>query len=92
MRLATGTTPIEIPSSESIRPWARKSVNDHCSRYRSWCWKARQTLSPAATSDACHRLPSILPPAGTPLTSSTVPARWSPDEPHLSAQLGLRSD
>jgi hypothetical protein len=33
-----------------------------------------------------------LPRAGTPLTSSTVPARWSPDEPHLSAQLGSRSD
>ena len=31
-------------------------------------------------------------PGDAPPTSSTVPARWSRDEPHLSAQLGVCSD
>ena len=30
-------------------------------------------------------------PGDAPPTSSTVPARWSRDEPHLSAQLGVCS-
>ncbi len=31
------------------------------------------------------------PPDAAPPTSSTVPERWSPDEPHPSAQLGVCS-
>ena len=42
------------------------------------------TTTTATTTDAS-------PKADAPPTSSTVPARWSRDEPHLSAQLGVCS-
>ena len=46
------------------------------------------TYLPTTTTTASTTAAS--PAAASPQTSSTVPARWSPDEPNLSAHLGVR--
>jgi hypothetical protein len=50
--------------------------------------------SPAActTATSTANTTAVSRTTGTPLTSSTVAATWSPDEPHLPARLRVRSD
>ena len=57
-------------------------------RYTGLQPRPRRTTCATTTSTASTTAAS--PAAASPQTSSTVPARWSADEPHLSAHLGVR--
>ena len=71
-----------------------KNAGDPPSRATSKSATAACDATSPATSTTTTTTATITddtPPGNTPPTSSTVPAKWSRDEPHLSTQLGVCS-